>query len=226
MNHMSHLSVRTHFVMVSHYNKWATRRVLDQCSKLISTNINSVFIPSDQHALLRDIKLPCGSIYNTICHLFAADQLWQQRYTEQPMSEELSALWSNAANDAQWSDFFAKRMDLDFIDRLPNVSNTMIFNNFMSLRSAVDDNSTNWQHIVQGTPDSAFFEEVKYRTTDGEESKLQRSFILHHAFNHATHHRGQISSALVQFGGQPPQLDMTAFYPVWKEIHSKAFKWS
>eukprot|EP00388_Colpodella_angusta_P014016 GDKJ01035090.1.p1 GENE.GDKJ01035090.1~~GDKJ01035090.1.p1 ORF type:complete len:247 (+),score=31.17 GDKJ01035090.1:39-743(+) len=234
---MSHLAARTHFVMVSHYNKWASRRILDFCSPTIA--FNQKLSPSDKIApvpFIRDLNMPCGSIYNTLCHMYAGDLLWQQRYTSQPSDEKLNELWSGESYGNQWSTFFAERHGLDVLDPL-NASRADVMSHFMTLRSALDEMSNQWINHVQGTTDPALFQELKYTTTDGTDAKLQRSFVLHHVFNHATHHRGQISATVTRFSsgnviGDPIikknacELDMTSFLPIWREIHAKAFKWA
>jgi uncharacterized damage-inducible protein DinB len=47
-----------------------------------------------------------------------------------------------------------------------------------------------------------------YQRLDGSTMDLPFAAALLHVFNHATHHRGQISAALTQLGQPAPALDM------------------
>jgi uncharacterized damage-inducible protein DinB len=52
---------------------------------------------------------------------------------------------------------------------------------------------------------------IEYRTTEGSHKTLQLANILSHVINHGTHHRGQVSAALTQFGYPPPEIDLPFF---------------
>ena len=52
---------------------------------------------------------------------------------------------------------------------------------------------------------------IEYRTTEGSENSLQLANILSHIVNHGTHHRGQVSAALTQFGYPAPEIDLPYF---------------
>lgn len=90
----------------------------------------------------------------------------------------------------------------------------------------LDDQNNDWLDLVRGLPDSAFLEKVKYVDTAGTTYSRTRMALLTHVLNHATWHRGQVSSALAQLGAPVPVLDLTAFMPEWEELHAKAFKWA
>jgi uncharacterized damage-inducible protein DinB len=58
------------------------------------------------------------------------------------------------------------------------------------------------------TLDASRFEgELVYTRNNGEAVRIPFAPALGHAFNHATHHRGQLSAALTAMGRPGPELD-------------------
>lgn len=58
---------------------------------------------------------------------------------------------------------------------------------------------------------SRFHESFAYTNTEGVEMELPVSAAVCHLFNHATHHRGQISAALTGMGRAAPVMDLPYF---------------
>jgi uncharacterized damage-inducible protein DinB len=90
----------------------------------------------------------------------------------------------------------------------------------------LDDQNSDWLDLLKGLPEPAFGEKISYTDTAGVKYSRTRMALLTHVFNHATWHRGQVSSALAQLGVPVPVLDLTAFMPEWEELHAKAFRWA
>ena len=54
---------------------------------------------------------------------------------------------------------------------------------------------------------------LRYRTFDGQEMESAFSHMLQHVVNHATFHRGQVTTMLRQLGAPPPKpQDLIRFY--------------
>jgi uncharacterized damage-inducible protein DinB len=51
-----------------------------------------------------------------------------------------------------------------------------------------------------------------YQDTEGRRREFPRSLQLAHAFNHATHHRGQVTAVITRLGAASPVLDMPVFF--------------
>ena len=70
------------------------------------------------------------------------------------------------------------------------------------------------------TLDASRFEgELVYTRDNGEAVRIPFAPALGHVFNHATHHRGQLTAALTGMGGPGPELDWV--YLLQQEAHAK-----
>ena len=67
---------------------------------------------------------------------------------------------------------------------------------------------TDWVSVIDGLDESRIQNVLRYLSTEGEQRALPMQIVLAHAFNHATHHRGQISAAMTHLGQPAPVLDI------------------
>ncbi len=65
-----------------------------------------------------------------------------------------------------------------------------------------------WTPLIESFGDDRFAGTLDYATTKGVAQSLPFAPTLGHVFNHATHHRGQITAAITSFGLSGPELDM------------------
>lgn len=64
---------------------------------------------------------------------------------------------------------------------------------------------------VGAIAETSIDEPVSYVSSVGQPYTSPRSALLAHLFNHATHHRGQVSTALTQAGIEAPVMDIPYF---------------
>ena len=68
------------------------------------------------------------------------------------------------------------------------------------------------QAFVHNLQDGDLDRLVSYRNIAGEPFTTPLSQMLRHVVNHATYHRGQITTMLRQLGVTPPSTDLIAYY--------------
>lgn len=66
---------------------------------------------------------------------------------------------------------------------------------------------TRWGPWLATLPAERFDGELAYTRNNGEEVRIPFAPALGHVFNHATHHRGQLTAALTAMAQQGPELD-------------------
>lgn len=77
-----------------------------------------------------------------------------------------------------------------------------------ALASRLIDATAQWTGYVDGLSDAALAGDLRYTMTTGQPRVLPMAAALLHLFNHATHHRGQITAALSAQGHSYQSLDL------------------
>ena len=68
-----------------------------------------------------------------------------------------------------------------------------------------------WYDFIADTDVDTFASQVRYVDTKGTQQVKPFFASLLHIFNHATHHRGQISAVVTQLDYPAPEMDLTYF---------------
>jgi uncharacterized damage-inducible protein DinB len=89
-------------------------------------------------------------------------------------------------------------------DRFPDVP---------SIRTAWTDLESNVRAFVNGVGEAGVGKVFEFRLLSGQEASAAFWQMLQHIVNHASYHRGQLTTMLRQLGAQPAKsMDMIAFY--------------
>jgi uncharacterized damage-inducible protein DinB len=85
--------------------------------------------------------------------------------------------------------------------------NTIIHQDKTQLLNELNDKSQNWMSFIDNLDETRLAGNLNYFRSNGEALSLPYADTLIHVFNHATHHRGQVTAALTILGYPCPELD-------------------
>lgn len=80
-----------------------------------------------------------------------------------------------------------------------------------ALAGRLSEGAARWEPLIQSWPAEQFDGTLAYTTMRGQPACLPFALTLAHVFNHATHHRGQITAAMTALGQPCPELDLVYF---------------
>ena len=131
-----------------------------------------------------------SSIHGTLAHLLGAEHLWWHRLTGEKVAElDYSELWALPAKDcgAAWEATAPDRG---------------------ALAQNLRDQADRWVDLADKADDDVLLSPVEYHDTEGNATQLVLAAGLSQVFNHATHHRGQLTCALTRLGEDYATPDM------------------
>lgn len=135
-----------------------------------------------------------GSVFATLNHIMVGDLVWLRRFRNHP----------SRFNSLTATDEFPAFVSLDKI----------AYDDFSDLKSArekLDGIIIKWIEAELNEPD--FSHLLEYADTRGTAYRRNFAELLAHFFNHQTHHRGQVSTLLSQFGYDIGVTDFLADIP-------------
>jgi uncharacterized damage-inducible protein DinB len=161
---------------------WA--RALGRYNRWMNEKLYALAATLSDDARKRDSGAFFKSIHGTFNHLLLADRVWLSRFTGVAAPEGFMAPGIRALDQELYADFDELRRE----------------------RARTDDELSAW--IATLTDDRLAGNLVFMRRGQKQESPLW--WVVAHVFNHQTHHRGQITTLLMQQGHDPGVTDFVA----------------
>ncbi len=136
----------------------------------------------------RDLGAFFRSIFGTLNHILVADIIWLQRIARHPMNfHSLVVLRSQTP---------------------PVALNQILHEELSSLRQHRSQVDAALIALVDELNDEIFNKELLYQDMKGNPHQNGLGILLQHLFNHQTHHRGQVTTLLHQFGAEVGATDL------------------
>ena len=141
--------------------------------------------------------------------LRAVEPLTPEQYTR-PMGNSFPSIRDTLVHiySAEWI----------WLSRWQGESPTMLlrpetYPDLATLHDAWNAHQTKLTAFVSRLDEKTLHEPIAYRTIDGQPWTQPLWHMLQHVINHATYHRGQVTTMLRQLGAGPPKSqDLIAFY--------------
>ncbi len=179
----------THFTRQARYHVWATHRLLDAISR----------VSDDDYR--KDVGLFFKSIHGTLNHLLVGEHLlWYARFSKGASPGETAGPPQGRRHPLGGRGEARAGGHVLALD-------TEIEPDRARLGQAIKGGAANWEHLIATWPAERFDGNLDYQTMKGVPQSLPFAATLAHVFNHATHHRGQITAALTALGQPAPELD-------------------
>ncbi len=131
--------------------------------------------------------------------------LEDKQMTEVPSS--FNSLYKTVLHMLDAENIWWQRMKME--ERI-NVPSENFKGTIRELINALSQQSKQWEEWVNNTPESSLDHVFHYYNKKKEHFKMPLYQMLHHVFNHATYHRGQLINMLRQLGVEKvPQTDFS-----------------
>jgi len=172
-----------HCRWMARYNAWFNTRLFDACESI------------DDTARKLERGAFFGSIHRTLNHLIVADQIWLRRLHQ-----------CGVDNGYDGGVLSSQVLDLDPGHGLGEP----VFDDWADLRAKrqqLDDAIALW---LAAMPSAFPGTTMRYSNTAGVQRQHPAWQALSHFFNHQTHHRGQVTTLLMQAGVDVGNTDLIA----------------
>jgi uncharacterized damage-inducible protein DinB len=175
---------RRQTVLTEHY------RAMARYNRWMNRRVYDASAGLDDGARRRDLGAFFRSIHGTLNHLLLADRVWLARLTGDPARGE------SRARDG--SLIALRGLDQELYHD---------FDELRREREKTDEELSTW---VEGLSEADVRATLRYHSLAGHAIEHPMWFALSHAFNHQTHHRGQVTTLLMQLGVDPGVTDLVA----------------
>lgn len=132
-----------------------------------------------------------SSIHNTLNHVMWGDRMWLRRFASQGVD--------------------IPELDGDLLDLPPGARyETVLYDDWALLRVKRDQLDAAIEGWLGRMPAGFLLRTMRYGNTKGVQREHPTWMALTHFFNHQTHHRGQVTTLLMQAGIDPGCTDLIA----------------
>ncbi len=128
------------------------------------------------------------SVFATLNHIAVGDLLWMRQFATHPA----------AFSSLQGIDNYPKPTSLDYIP----------YTSWEDLKQARQQLDQILESFASEITEAQSREPFTYKSIRGFSSTRTFGSLVLHMFNHQTHHRGQVSTLLTQFGLETPAMDL------------------
>ena len=88
-----------------------------------------------------------------------------------------------------------------------------IFPDLAAVRTAWSEHESEMNAFLNGLDEERIHQRIEYKTTAGQPMAAVLWRLVQHVVNHASYHRGQVTTLLRQLGAAPPKsMDLVTFY--------------
>lgn len=155
-------------------------RLMADYNEWMNTRLYDATKPLSDEQIATDNKAFFGSILGTLNHLVVADTIWLKRFLNHP---------------AAWPQIEPIRDAM-----LPTALDQVLYTDIRSLRERRDTLDTMIRRWTEVITESDLDHVLDYRSIKGIPARRSFYGLLIHFFNHQTHHRGQATTLLSQYG--------------------------
>jgi uncharacterized damage-inducible protein DinB len=165
-------------------------RALARYNRWLNRSLYSHATQLDDDERKRDRGAFFRSLHGTLNHLLLTDRAWMLRFTH----DETRYVSRDAAGEV----IVVSALDQTLYEDFAQLTRE---------RERTDEDILAWAYELD---DAALDRVIEYRTTLGEHMRHAAWWAIGHMFNHQAHHRGQVSTLLVQAGIDPGVTDLIA----------------
>jgi uncharacterized damage-inducible protein DinB len=164
-------------------------RALSRYNVWMNERLYQVALSLTDVARKRDRGAFFGSIHGTLNHLLLGDSVWMRRFTG-----DARHLPRDSRGDLIAIQSLSQELYADFEELRSN-------------RARLDESIVHW---AKQLTDHALELPLSYKTITGAPQSHPLWQAVGHFFNHQTHHRGQVTTLLMQAGIDPGVTDLVA----------------
>lgn len=180
---------------MARYNQWMNGNLITACEALPHEQL-----VEDKHAFF-------GSILGTLNHLVVTDLLWLRRFRVHRIHHAMHTRGHDTADQP---------CALSALDSLPTPATLTAWlyetlPTYASARRRLDDMMLAFAAELR---DEDLGATLRYTRMNGEAQARNFGLVLMHVFNHQTHHRGQVTTLLMQSGVDPGVTDYPYVLPL------------